>query len=126
MKKILLVLIGIFVFVCCTSIGVYASGIETEVTFENNTAIITGFVNGNKKPSEVSLLVGDIEDIIYIDQISSDENGNFTFKVPFDESYPKGMYPYAIGSDAGVGKFEGVMDYNGNVTWVENKFLRQI
>ena len=72
------------------------------MSFEGSVATITGKIDGTSGQSEVSLLVGEPDNIVYIDQKTTENNGDFLFTVPFNESMNHGQYNYKIGSNAGT------------------------
>ena len=122
-KIIVFTLICTLLLICNSILCVCANGITSQATFDGNIATISGTVTGASGATQVTLLVGEPGDIIYVDQVTSEADGSFSFEVPFSSSTPFGEYPYRIGSGARVGTYEGVIDYRGAVTYVTNQFL---
>lgn len=122
-KIIVFTLICTLLLICSSILCVCANGITSQATFDGNIATISGTVTGASGATQVTLLVGEPGDIIYVDQVTSEADGRFSFEVPFSSSTPFGEYPYRIGSGARVGTYEGVIDYKGAVTYVTNQFL---
>lgn len=118
-----IVFVIVLIFLCCSHTGIYAAGITSEVSIENNIAIINGRIDGVGRSTRVTLLVGGIEKIEYVDEIDSHSDGTFTFIVPFNDSTPKGQYPYKIGSSARVGNSEGIINYVGQTIDALNHFM---
>lgn len=100
-----------------------SSEITADVTFNDNIATISGTVNGVGGSTEVTILVGEPDNIIYINQKTLNSDGRFSFDVLFNESIPSGQYTYKIGSDANVGTYTGTINYNGHTSHVTSRFM---
>ncbi len=111
------------IFAIVLSFVVCAASITTQVSFEGSLATITGKIDGTSSQSEVSLLVGEPGNIVYIDQKTTENNGNFSFIVPFNENMNHGQYNYKIGSNANTETYEDTINYEGPVNYITNNFL---
>lgn len=111
------------IFAIVLSLAVCAASITTQVSFDGSVATITGKIDGKSGQSQVSLLVGEPGNIVYIDQKTTETDGDFSFTVPFDESMNQGQYNYKIGSNANAGTYEGTINYEGPVNYITNHFL---
>ncbi len=96
--------------------------ISGHVYAENNTITCSTeiidkqiFINGQlpnaTQKNQVSLLVGSIDNILYIDQVESSDQGDFQFSFKFPEGTPIGDYEFRIGNDAGADPYQGVIHY---------------
>lgn len=75
---------------------------------------ITGRISNASSHNEVALLVGeDVYHALYLDQTTSDNDGNFTFTFPMPPDIPSGSYPYYVGSDSGATLFQSTFLYEG-------------
>ncbi len=122
-KKSFIVFIFALLTLILSSFTVCASGITANAVVNGNIITISGAVSNPEGSCEVSLLVGGPGNILYIDQVTSATDGSFEFVFSLAESLPKGQYTYSIGSNAGVGKYSGVINYGKQVVNAENNFL---
>ncbi len=110
MRKIIFFLVfGIFLL----SGSVYAENnaviCSTEII--DNRIYINGQLPHSTQQNQVSLLVGSIDNILYIDQVESSDQGDFQFSFKFPEGTPIGDYEFRIGNDAGADPYQGVIHY---------------
>lgn len=106
------------------------SSISCTSSVLGQNAVISGQIIGANKSHQVTVLVGNIsdlsscntDDIVYIDQIESDANGNFTFEFMIPNRFTPGEYLYTIGSDAGCPKYTGRIVYPATTYTEEREF----
>ena len=123
MKKVISTILSVYIVLSCCGIGVYAadSGITCTAVVDGRSVQITGQLPNVSAPKQVSLLVGDLEHILYVDQVTSGNNGSFAFQFSMPDNLFAGQYPYKIGNDAGLPLYEGVLSYAGQK--VKTKFV---
>lgn len=111
MTKKLLILCAIF-FIFLTY-AVHANDVMT-VNINCNEQIITvsGNIPNTNKAKEVSILVGSIDDILYIDQQSTTDTGDFSFTFSMPDNCPLGIYDIIIGTNADIPIYYGKIHYN--------------
>ena len=72
---------------------------------------ITGKIQNAAGKNQVALLVGEIDNILYIDQVESASDGSFQFRFKLPDGLAAGKYNFRIGSDADTAVYNGVIDY---------------
>lgn len=88
----------------------------TEVT-------ISGKIANATETNQVTLMVGEPDNIIYINQVESLKTGEFEFTFKLWESIPESGYNFKIGSDSGAEPYVGVLKETKPVEAVQSKFL---
>lgn len=94
------------VFVCSET-----NTIACSTVIDGTTITINGTLEDAIEAHNVMLLVGDWNNIIHIDQVESDSNGNFTFQFNVPETLPSGYYNFQVGTDAGYATYYGFFCY---------------
>ena len=103
-----------FVIQLMSWIVVYAdSTITATAKVDGRHVTITGSMGSSGSGQEVTLRVGEPENILYIDQVNCNSVGNFQFQFTMPENLPDGEYDYYLGSRRN-GKFSGSFSYYGN------------
>jgi len=120
MKKILLLTIVITMLIAARVVSANGTGIECTSTVQGEQVYITGKVPGVSQEHLVGLLIGDISNIIYVDQTECDETGNFSFKFVLPDSLPPGEYDVGVGTSADAETYHGTLVY---VPTVEREFF---
>lgn len=93
---------------------VYAeSVISCSYTADERNITISGNISNARCTNQVSLLVGDADNIIYINQTESTSAGDFTFNFLMPDNLPPGFYDFKIGSDSGADVYSGKIEYRG-------------
>lgn len=104
MNKIIALILIICAQILTTGFSVSAaSSIECTPTVNGRTVNITGRVTGVSEGKYVALLVGNtdkIENIMYLNQTETGENGEFCFDFSMPTKADGGMYEFKVGSNA--------------------------
>ena len=79
----------------------------------DNDITISGQIEGATKEHNVSLRVGELDNVLHLAQTKSDTTGSFIFNFPFSEEVPAGTYTYVVNTDANTGVFTGTFEYGG-------------
>jgi len=108
---------------CLNTIYAQASQISCSAQVDGENINISGQIPNAQESNFVSLLVGEPENIVYIDQTVSDKNGNFNFSFMLPDTLPRGTYKYKIGSNSGLPPYEGTLNYNSSFVLVKNQFF---
>ena len=107
----------------CFNIVYAENNIQCTASVNDNYVNIEGQLTGADKAYNVTLLVGDIDNIIYVDQVVSKDDGSFTFNFRIADSVPTGEYPLKIGSDSNCAPYNGVLKYTKPISTEEVKFV---
>ncbi len=111
MKKIISFFIT-FGIIFTLVLPVYAqTNIECSYTIEGNTINVTGKVNDINHSCKVTIFVGTVDNILYLNQTTSESDGNFVFEFVFPDDLPYGEYDLAIGSNTGAPAYKGTINY---------------
>ncbi|MBR5614669.1 MAG: DUF5050 domain-containing protein [Clostridia bacterium] len=97
--------------------------VECTATVTGQQVNISGRILNVNQSHQVSLLVGDVNNILYIDQKSSDSNGEFSFDFRLPDSLEAGIYDFGIGTTAGTEKYSGTITYVPVIETVERQFF---
>ena len=92
--------------------------ISVDVIINGYEVIFKGTLVGVVSEHEMTLLVGSIDNILYLNQVTTKSDGSFEFKAVMPEGMKAGEYPYTIGTSADIPAFKGTFQY-GNDTTVE-------
>ena len=119
MRKTKIAILLIFLFHTLTSYAVSAANsIECTPIVNGNSVQMTGRVSGTEDNRYVTILVGNVENnaevskIMYLNQTTTDENGNFSFNFKMPERAESGAYKFSVGSNAeGHPVYTSVLDY---------------
>ena len=111
MKTKISVLIIMTVILSCFSVVYAENNIQCTTTVTDSYVHIEGQLIGVSKAHNVTLLVGDINNIVYINQTLSEETGKFTFDFRIADSVPSGEYTLKIGSDSECTPYNGILKY---------------
>lgn len=84
---------------------------NTRIT--DNIITVVGQIHGVTKEHNVSLRVGELDNIIYLAQTKSDTTGVFIFEFPLSVDVLAGTYTYVVNTDANTGVFTGMFEYDG-------------
>ncbi len=87
------------------------SRIACQVSIQDGNISISGRIVNVESVNQVTLVVGDADNILYIDQKATAEDGSFNFTFGLLDEVNSGSYNFRIGSSAGVGTYEGVLEY---------------
>ncbi len=120
MKNKIIAIFMVLVILMCLSSTIYANerSIYCSETVTGNMVQITGGISNFSQEAIITLLVEDVEKIVHIAQISSEDDGTFAFEFRLPAWTECGVCEYKIGSDADAGMYVGEFTYDG-VTEVE-------
>ena len=82
----------LFLILCNCCVYSEQKEIICNTSFARNTLTVAGRLTGVTQEQEVVLLVGDWDNIVHIEQVTSDANGNFSFQFDVSETLPSGYY----------------------------------
>ena len=122
MKKIIPILIGIII---CLGSFEYVSAkpeIVSSAVMDGNHVRVTGQILNVLESRQITIVVGAPENILYIGQTGSDEEGFFEFVFDLPEGCSAGFYELNLGSDSEAEKYTGSIRYEKQVIPVTNKF----
>ena len=91
--------------------GAVTSSITCTTAVDGQSVQITGKIQNAAGKNQVALLVGEIDNILYIDQVESASDGSFQFRFKLPDGLAAGKYNFKIGSDADTAVYNGVIDY---------------
>ena len=98
------------------------TNIECSYTTDGYRVSITGRVLNANTPHMVTLMVGEVENLVYIDQTTSTSSGEFEFKFLVPETLPDGNYPFKINyENSNTPPYTDVLNY----TYIERTITRQ-
>ena len=115
-KKIATLLIICISIMLCVNITAFADEVQSIsciATANEYNVVISGQISNATESNQITLLVGDINKILYLDQVSSEENGKFIFKFRMPSDLPSGRYPFAVGSNSMAAVYRGSFLYEG-------------
>lgn len=115
MKKIILFLICLLILVVPTAIFASESIIECSVDIAEQYVSIVGQITNTTSSKRVTLLVGDTDNIIYIDQIASTGDGSFEFNFTLPDNTAEGTYNFRIGSNSDADTYIGTFMYEKTI-----------
>lgn len=114
-------------------VSVFADDVQsincTYNVIDTNVSVNGRIINA-QGTNQVTLFVGNntgdeewnANEIIYVDQTASDEDGNFAFNFRFPDNLPSGNYMYRVGSNSYAQVYTGTIVYEGrkeNVMFVD-------
>lgn len=122
MKKILFCCV---MMVLMSITVVYAEQCSITCTTEayGTDVTISGKIQNATGTNQVTLMVGEPENIIYINQVESMETGEFEFSFKLWDAIPESGYNFKIGSDSGAEPYVGVLKETKAVEAVRSKFI---
>lgn len=98
------------------------ANIECSYTTDGYRVNITGRVLNVNTPHMVTLMVGEIENLVYIDQTTSTSSGEFEFNFSVPETLPEGNYPFKINyENSNTSPYTDVLNYK----YIERTITRQ-
>lgn len=103
----------------------YAEGsyITCDTQVSGTKVTISGQIVNATKQNEVILMVGNDDNVIYINQIKSSDDGQFVFDFSIPADTPSGEYGFRINSDSDAEAYVGTLNYSSNLTAVRNKIM---
>ena len=109
-KYRILSIILVFVLVFSFSVPVVhadPSIVVTSITVDvAGSAKVIGYISGAPAESQVTFFMNYGDEIVYIDQIATGNNGAFLFVFHIDAKYSEKTVTYAIGSDTGAKAYQ--------------------
>jgi hypothetical protein len=114
MKKIILLMSIIVVLFSSTTVFAEEHSVECTAEMIGEEVCISGRITNATKNYQVALLVGDIDNILHIDQKATEEDGSFNFTFGFIDRVKSGTYDFKIGTSAGTELYEGTLVYTKN------------
>lgn len=97
------------------------ANIECSYTTDGYRVNITGRVLNVNTPHMVTLMVGEIENLVYIDQTTSTSSGEFEFNFSVPETLPEGNYSFKINHQNSDTPYTGVLNYK----YIERTITRE-
>ena len=87
------------------------TNIECSYTIEGNTINVTGKVNDINRSCQVTIFVGTVDNIIYLNQKTSESDGSFAFEFALPADLPYGEYDLGIGTNVSQTAYKGTINY---------------
>lgn len=109
-KKIIMLTL-ICLLACLNTIYAQASQISCSAQVEGQNVSINGQIPNVTQSKMVTLLVGNPQNIIYINQQVSDASGNFNFNFPLSDDIAPGNYDLRVGSNSEASMYIGTLNY---------------
>lgn len=124
-KYISLITSVIFIFTLLNFTVIYAEErtITSAAVVDGRNVTITGQISNARVSNQVTLLVGETDNILYIDQTTSSYTGTFNFSFAMPEGLSAGTYGYKIGSDSDAVVHTGTIVYHGGIPEQSRKFV---
>ena len=111
-KKYICLMVSIsLIFTLLNFTAVYAEEITATASVDDRDVTITGQLPNKSGSHMVTLLVGEEDNIIYIDQKDVASTGAFSFAFTMPEGLPSGSYNYKIGCNSGAEVFNGTIEF---------------
>ncbi len=105
-------LIGILILILVSTVVFAENNISSTAVVNGEHITITGqFVNITKS-IPVTLRVGSLENILYVWQTMTTEDGSFSFGFEMPDNTPSGEYEYRVASDSAATGYTGTIIYN--------------
>ncbi|MBP3361800.1 MAG: DUF5050 domain-containing protein [Clostridia bacterium] len=121
-KKLYAIIIAVFLL--SIQVMTYAEGtIECTSHVDERNVTITGKISGVTESKMVSLLVGDIDNIIYIAQKTTADDGSFSFEFTLPKRLAYGQYNYKVGANGDIATYNGIIIYSEPVISTEKMFV---
>ena len=111
MRKII-GLIGVLLLILASTVVFAENNISSTVVVDGEHVTITGQFANIGKSIPVTLRVGSIENILYVWQTMTTEEGSFSFDFEVPNNTPSGEYEYLIASNLGDTGYVGTITYN--------------
>lgn len=121
--KTAIMLIIIFIFSSLNLVYAEEAKITCNTEVNGNIISITGRIPNAVEASQVYVLVGTTDNIVYVGHTYSKTDGSFSFTFPITEDVKYGTYPLKIGSNSGLAPYEGTLVYSAPIEFVCNKFI---
>lgn len=124
-KKFLSVvmLLSILMMVGVTPVMCAENRIICEETVSGNSVCISGYIENATEQYDVTILVGDISNVIYINQIKSEADGTFCFTFPIAKTVASGEYEYKVGSNSDAAVYSGTINYTSGLVKQTDMFI---
>jgi len=105
----------IFLLLGLCMVNAYAAKPEISCSVQVEEDIsISGQISECTESYQVTLQVWDDDKLIYINQLPTTDNGNFSFDFGFLDTQNSGTYPFIIGSNSGADPYSGVLVYEAD------------
>ena len=107
------VIISLIMFCLLFDVSAYAVPPEIicDTSVNGNKITLTGQIKNSEGSNQVTLLVGEEKNIIYLNQFESMPNGEFNFTFPLASKVSYGNYRYWVGSDTDAPVYNGILYY---------------
>jgi len=114
MRKIILLMSIIVVLFSTTTVFAEECSVECTAEMIGEKVCISGRITNATQSYQVALLVGDIENILHIDEKATEDDGSFNFTFGFVDRVKSGTYDFMIGTSAGTELYKDVLVYTTN------------
>lgn len=101
----------LFLMLCSSFVCSESNDIICSTKVDGNTVTISGVLTNAAKEYEVVLMVGDWDNIIYINELTSTKKGQFVFQFTVPDTLPSGYYNFQIGTDGDYAIYHGFFSY---------------
>ena len=113
--KTAVMLIMIFIFSSLNLVYAEEAKITCSTEVKGNIISINGQILNAVEVSQVYVLVGTEDDIVYVGHTYSKTDGSFSLTFPMTEDVEYGIYPLKIGSNLKVATYEGTLVYSAPI-----------
>lgn len=121
--KNIIKLVLLIVFSCFSVAYAETNEITSTVSVEKRTLTISGQISNVSESHRVTLFIGSVENIIHVEQKTTQANGafEFVFDLPYD--LPSGSYEYRLNSSADTTVHSGTIEYTSGLVKEQRKFV---
>lgn len=123
MKNFILFIGIIVILFSFTTVFAEDCSIECTTEITGSNVCISGRITNIAESHPVTLLVGDMDNVLYIDQKATADDGTFVFNFLLPDTLSDGSYNFRIGSDTGAEPFDGVLVYGTPDDTEERRFF---
>ena len=123
MKNFILFIGIIVILFSFTTVFAEDCGIECAAELTGKNVCISGRITNIAESHPVTLLVGDMDNVLYIDQKATADDGTFVFNFELPGTLSPGTYNFKVGSDTGAEPFDGVLVYGMSDNTAEKQFF---
>ena len=123
MKKTILFISIIMALFSSTTVFAEDCNIECTAEVTGQNVCVSGKITNVTQSHQVTLLVGETDNILYIKQVATTDDGSFIFNFGLPDTLSDGSYNFRIGSDTGAEPFDGVLVYGTPDDTEEHRFF---
>ncbi len=115
MKKVITIVIFSILLCLSNVVGAEDNTIICETNVIDRYVEITGQIPNATGENQVALVLGSLENILYVDQVTSSANGEFKFSFKLPNTSERVGQTVMIGSDVDEGFYQGTIEYGAEM-----------